>query len=221
MLCDGIQVLSSALSVESQIPVCFYSTETVVVFVCVYRIIQFPRPVKFKEVVQKVTDAFGQTMDLVCVNNEVLFSLLLRGSFRVPGANFRIEQWFVLKALILRFTWMQKKNNLILWFPGSEGTRAVVWTQLRWILRLQARFSLLKIISSKACCTGTLSFPQNKRSPSFSRGCEVFPPWGQSQEREVQSRRDSAAHSVFFHPALTLSHPNPSTMCTFLWPSLQ
>ncbi|XP_066847512.1 mitogen-activated protein kinase kinase kinase 3-like isoform X2 [Anser cygnoides] len=36
------------------------------------RIIQFPRPVKFKEVVQKVTDAFGQTMDLVCVNNELL-----------------------------------------------------------------------------------------------------------------------------------------------------
>lgn len=46
-----------------------------------YRIIQFPRPVKFKEVVQKVTDAFGQTMDLVSVNNEVLFPLLLRGSF--------------------------------------------------------------------------------------------------------------------------------------------
>ncbi|NWV62342.1 M3K3 kinase, partial [Malurus elegans] len=39
------------------------------------RIIQFPRPVKFKEVVQKVTDAFGQTMDLVCVNNELLFPL--------------------------------------------------------------------------------------------------------------------------------------------------
>lgn len=68
--------------------------------VCVYRIIQFPRPVKFKEVVQKVTDAFGQTMDLVCANNEVRFSFLLRGSFRVPGAHFRIEQWFVLRALI-------------------------------------------------------------------------------------------------------------------------
>ncbi|NXI31872.1 M3K3 kinase, partial [Sterrhoptilus dennistouni] len=39
------------------------------------RIIQFPRPVKFKEVVQKVTDAFGQTMDLVCVNNELLIPL--------------------------------------------------------------------------------------------------------------------------------------------------
>ncbi|NXO50459.1 M3K3 kinase, partial [Aramus guarauna] len=39
------------------------------------RIIQFPRPVRFKEVVQKVTDAFGQTMDLVCVNNELLIPL--------------------------------------------------------------------------------------------------------------------------------------------------
>ncbi|NXA44777.1 M3K3 kinase, partial [Nothocercus julius] len=39
------------------------------------RIIQFPRPVKFKDVVQKVTDAFGQTMDLVCVNNELLIPL--------------------------------------------------------------------------------------------------------------------------------------------------
>ncbi|NXM84042.1 M3K3 kinase, partial [Oenanthe oenanthe] len=39
------------------------------------RIIQFPRPVKFKEVVQKVTDAFGQTMDLVSVNNELLIPL--------------------------------------------------------------------------------------------------------------------------------------------------
>ncbi|NXN57360.1 M3K3 kinase, partial [Rynchops niger] len=39
------------------------------------RIIQFPRAVKFKEVVQKVTDAFGQTMDLVCVNNELLIPL--------------------------------------------------------------------------------------------------------------------------------------------------
>ncbi|KAF2983631.1 hypothetical protein EK904_005559 [Melospiza melodia maxima] len=39
------------------------------------RIIQFPRPVRFKEVVQKVTDAFGQTMDLVCVNNELLMPL--------------------------------------------------------------------------------------------------------------------------------------------------
>ncbi|KFV66335.1 Mitogen-activated protein kinase kinase kinase 3, partial [Dryobates pubescens] len=39
------------------------------------RIIQFPRPVKFKEVVQKVTDAFGQTMDLVCVYNELLIPL--------------------------------------------------------------------------------------------------------------------------------------------------
>ncbi|KGL97636.1 Mitogen-activated protein kinase kinase kinase 3, partial [Charadrius vociferus] len=39
------------------------------------RIIQFSRPVKFKEVVQKVTDAFGQTMDLVCVNNELLIPL--------------------------------------------------------------------------------------------------------------------------------------------------
>lgn len=74
-------------------------------FVCVYRIIQFPRPVKFKEVVQKVTDAFGQTMDLVSVNNEVLVSLLLRGSFGVPSANFRSEHWFVLKALVFCFTW--------------------------------------------------------------------------------------------------------------------
>ncbi|NXN21973.1 M3K3 kinase, partial [Nycticryphes semicollaris] len=39
------------------------------------RIIQFPRPVRFKEVVQKVTDAFGQTMDLVCVSNELLIPL--------------------------------------------------------------------------------------------------------------------------------------------------
>ncbi|NXB49176.1 M3K3 kinase, partial [Leucopsar rothschildi] len=39
------------------------------------RIIQFPRPVKFKEVVQKVTDAFGQTMDLVSVDNELLIPL--------------------------------------------------------------------------------------------------------------------------------------------------
>ncbi|NXL13395.1 M3K3 kinase, partial [Setophaga kirtlandii] len=39
------------------------------------RIIQFPRPVRFKEVVQKVTDAFGQTMDLVYVNNELLMPL--------------------------------------------------------------------------------------------------------------------------------------------------
>lgn len=39
------------------------------------RIIQFPRPVKFKEVVQKVTDAFGQTMDLVCMSNELLIPL--------------------------------------------------------------------------------------------------------------------------------------------------
>lgn len=60
-------------------------------FVCKSRIIQFPRPVKFKEVVQKVTDAFGQTMDLVCVNNEVLFSLWLKDSFRVPAAHFGIE----------------------------------------------------------------------------------------------------------------------------------
>lgn len=69
-------------------------------FVCLYRIIQFPRPVKFKEVVQKVTDAFGQTMDLVCVNNEVLCSLLLWGSFRVPDTRSRLEQQFVFKALI-------------------------------------------------------------------------------------------------------------------------
>ncbi|KFP26871.1 Mitogen-activated protein kinase kinase kinase 3, partial [Colius striatus] len=39
------------------------------------RIIPFPRPVKFKEVVQKVTDAFGQTMDLGYVNNELLIPL--------------------------------------------------------------------------------------------------------------------------------------------------
>ncbi|NXU58440.1 M3K3 kinase, partial [Turnix velox] len=39
------------------------------------RIIQFPRPVKFKEVVQKVTDAFGQMMDLVCISNELLIPL--------------------------------------------------------------------------------------------------------------------------------------------------
>lgn len=69
------------------------------VSLCAYRIIQFPRPVRFKEVVQKVTDAFGQTMDLVCANNEVRFSFLPRGSFRVPGARFRIEHWFVLRAL--------------------------------------------------------------------------------------------------------------------------
>ncbi|XP_067422279.1 mitogen-activated protein kinase kinase kinase 3-like isoform X1 [Emydura macquarii macquarii] len=39
------------------------------------RIIQFPRPVKFKEVLQKVLDAFGQMMDLHYANNELLIPL--------------------------------------------------------------------------------------------------------------------------------------------------
>uniref|UniRef100_A0A8C5WH74 Mitogen-activated protein kinase kinase kinase 2 n=1 Tax=Leptobrachium leishanense TaxID=445787 RepID=A0A8C5WH74_9ANUR len=39
------------------------------------RIIEFKRPVKFKDVLQKVTDAFGQTMDLHYANNEILIPL--------------------------------------------------------------------------------------------------------------------------------------------------
>uniref|UniRef100_A0A8D2LH61 Mitogen-activated protein kinase kinase kinase 3 n=1 Tax=Varanus komodoensis TaxID=61221 RepID=A0A8D2LH61_VARKO len=39
------------------------------------RIIQFPRPVKFREVLQKVMDAFGQMMDLHYANNELLIPL--------------------------------------------------------------------------------------------------------------------------------------------------
>ncbi|TFK04436.1 FERM and PDZ domain-containing protein 2 [Platysternon megacephalum] len=39
------------------------------------RILQFPRPVKFKEVLQKVMDAFGQMMDLHYANNELLIPL--------------------------------------------------------------------------------------------------------------------------------------------------
>lgn len=39
------------------------------------RIIQFQRPVKFKEVLQKVMDAFGQMMDLHYANNELLIPL--------------------------------------------------------------------------------------------------------------------------------------------------
>uniref|UniRef100_A0A8D0G3C7 Mitogen-activated protein kinase kinase kinase 3-like n=1 Tax=Sphenodon punctatus TaxID=8508 RepID=A0A8D0G3C7_SPHPU len=39
------------------------------------RIIQFPRPVKFREVLQKVMDAFGQMMDLHYVSNELLIPL--------------------------------------------------------------------------------------------------------------------------------------------------
>lgn len=216
MLCDGIQVLSSALSVESQIPVCFYSTETVVVFVCVYRIIQFPRPVKFKEVVQKVTDAFGQMMDLVCVNNEVLFSLLLRGSFRVPGANFRIEQWFVLKALILRFTWMQKKITL---FCGSQVVRApelLSGHSSDGFSDSKPGFPFSKSFQVRPVAQEHCLFPRTK-DPPRSVGAVKSSHLGGSRG----SVKCSAAHTVFFHPALTLSHPNPSTMCTFLWPGLQ
>ncbi|XP_063308796.1 mitogen-activated protein kinase kinase kinase 3-like isoform X2 [Pelobates fuscus] len=39
------------------------------------RIIEFKRPVKFKDVMQKVTDAFGQTMDLHYANNELLIPI--------------------------------------------------------------------------------------------------------------------------------------------------
>ncbi|XP_073486132.1 mitogen-activated protein kinase kinase kinase 3-like isoform X2 [Aquarana catesbeiana] len=39
------------------------------------RIIEFRRPVKLKDVLQKVTDAFGQTMDLHYANNELLVPL--------------------------------------------------------------------------------------------------------------------------------------------------
>ncbi|KAH1177136.1 hypothetical protein KIL84_010838 [Mauremys mutica] len=39
------------------------------------RILQFPRPVKFKEVLQKVMDAYGQMMDLHYANNELLIPL--------------------------------------------------------------------------------------------------------------------------------------------------
>lgn len=88
---------------------------------------------------QKVTDAFGQTMDLVCVNNEVLFSFLLRGSFGVPGANFKVV---CSEGPDFVFYLNVKKNNLVLWFPASECTRAVVWAHLRWILKLQARVFL-------------------------------------------------------------------------------
>ncbi|XP_053323573.1 mitogen-activated protein kinase kinase kinase 3-like isoform X2 [Spea bombifrons] len=39
------------------------------------RIIEFRRPIKFKDVMQKVTDAFGQTMELHYANNELLVPL--------------------------------------------------------------------------------------------------------------------------------------------------
>ncbi|KAM4689302.1 mitogen-activated protein kinase kinase kinase 3-like isoform 2-T2 [Discoglossus pictus] len=39
------------------------------------RIIEFRRPIKFKDVLQKVTHAFGQTMDLHYANNELLIPL--------------------------------------------------------------------------------------------------------------------------------------------------
>ncbi|XP_053569752.1 mitogen-activated protein kinase kinase kinase 3 isoform X2 [Bombina bombina] len=39
------------------------------------RIIEFRRPIKFKDVMQKVTHAFGQTMDLHYANNELLIPL--------------------------------------------------------------------------------------------------------------------------------------------------
>uniref|UniRef100_A0A2D4FAW5 PB1 domain-containing protein n=1 Tax=Micrurus corallinus TaxID=54390 RepID=A0A2D4FAW5_MICCO len=41
------------------------------------RIIQFQRPVKYKDVLQKVMDAFGQLMDLHYAENEVPCMLLL------------------------------------------------------------------------------------------------------------------------------------------------
>lgn len=127
---------------------CASSKRGLLLYLCVYRIIQFPRPVKFKEVVQKVTDAFGQTMDLVCVYNEVLFSLLQRGSFRVPGDPFRTELCSKGPNLVLYMH--VEKNTLVLWFPPSKCVRAVVWTWLSWNPGLQASSSFLKIISIEA-----------------------------------------------------------------------
>ncbi|XP_041423270.1 mitogen-activated protein kinase kinase kinase 3 isoform X3 [Xenopus laevis] len=40
------------------------------------RIIEFRRPIKLKDVQQKITDAFGQTMDLHYANNELLIPLM-------------------------------------------------------------------------------------------------------------------------------------------------
>ncbi|XP_075068283.1 mitogen-activated protein kinase kinase kinase 3-like isoform X1 [Mixophyes fleayi] len=64
------------------------------------RIIEFRRPVKLKDVLQKVTDAFGQTMDLHYANNELLVPLKYQNDLDKALENMDICSHKNLKILV-------------------------------------------------------------------------------------------------------------------------
>lgn len=69
-----------------------------------------------------------------------------------------------------------ERNSCVPWFPAREHRRAVVWTQLSWVLRLPARLFPSRNYLSWGLLnggTGTLSFPQNKSSPELAQGQEL------------------------------------------------
>lgn len=136
---------------------------------------------------------------------------LLLTAFGVPAANFRIEQWFVLKALILCFTWIWRKITL---FYGSQLVSAQELLSEHSSDGFSASkpgLSFVKIIPSKACYTGTLSFPPHSiRDMQPSHLGAVAGAWSAEQEGQCCSQ------CSFLQPWLCLTQ-TPSTMCTFLW----
>ncbi|KAL7976455.1 hypothetical protein Chor_008404, partial [Crotalus horridus] len=73
-------------------------------------IIQFPRPVKFKDVLQKVMDAFGQLMDLHYADNELLVPL--KSQEDLDRAVERLDLSPSLKSLRV-FVKTPKETNLL------------------------------------------------------------------------------------------------------------
>ncbi|NWU92191.1 M3K3 kinase, partial [Upupa epops] len=145
------------------------------------RIIQFPRPVKFKEVVQKVTDAFGQTMDLVCVNNELLIPL--KSQEDLDKAMEQLELSPSLKSLRILVS-APKKANVS---PSP------------FLLFCVQREHEMRISRSMGDIMGSL-YKDNERTRKYSTGSlhtgRSSPPPGSVPEEQQQIARQGSYTSI-------------------------
>ncbi|NXN91959.1 M3K3 kinase, partial [Rhinopomastus cyanomelas] len=145
------------------------------------RIIQFPRPAKFKEVVQKVTDAFGQTMDLVCVNNELLIPL--KSQEDLDKAMEQLELSPSLKSLRILVSAPKKAN-----VSPSPSLLFCVQTEHE-----------MRISRSMGDIMGSL-YKDNERTRKYSTGSlhtgRSSPPPGSVPEEQQQIARQGSYTSI-------------------------
>ncbi|NXY70885.1 M3K3 kinase, partial [Glareola pratincola] len=150
------------------------------------RIIQFPRPVKFKEVVQKVTDAFGQTMDLVCVNNELLIPL--KSQEDLDKAMEQLELSPSLKSLRILVSAPKKAN-----VSPSPSLLFCDWTEMPCYCHE------MRISRSMGDIMGSL-YKDSERTRKYSTGSlhtgRSSPPPGSVPEEQQQIARQGSYTSI-------------------------